>query len=106
MSQGELRPFEFLSAGRIVFGSGVAQSLAERARKLGTRALWVTGKERARTAALEAQLLAAGVELEAVSVAAEPSVEDALRAVEAGRRIGAQLVVACGGGSALKTSAT
>jgi alcohol dehydrogenase class IV len=101
MSQGELRPFEFLSAGRIVFGSGAAQSLGERARKLGTRALWVTGKDRARTAALEALLRAAGVELEAVSVAAEPSVEDALRAVEAGRRIDAELVVACGGGSAL-----
>lgn len=97
----ELRPFEFLSAGRIVFGNGVAQSLGERARKLGTRALWVTGKDRTRTAALESLLGAAGVEHLAVSVAAEPSVEDALRAVEAGQRIGAELVVACGGGSAL-----
>lgn len=101
MSDSELRPFEFLSAGRIVFGSGVASTLGERARKLGRRALWVTGKDRARTAALQAQLEAAGVELAAVSVAAEPSIEDALRAVEAGRRIGAELVVACGGGSAL-----
>ena len=96
-----LPPFEFLSAGRIVFGSGSAKTLGERARKLGARALWVTGRDRSRVAALEAQLRAAGLELAVVSVAAEPRVEDAIRAVEAGKRIGAQLVVACGGGSVL-----
>ena len=32
-----MSPFEFLSAGRIVFGSGVAKSLGERARKHGLR---------------------------------------------------------------------
>lgn len=99
--QHALTPFEFLSAGRIVFGSGTAQTLGERARKLGERALWVTGHDRARVASLEAQLQQAGIELAAVSVGAEPRVEDALAAVEAGKRIGAQLVVACGGGSAL-----
>jgi len=96
-----LPPFEFLSAGRIVFGSGTAQTLGARAQKLGARALWVTGKDRSRVAALEAQLKHAGLELAAVSVAGEPSVEDALRAVAAGRRIGAELVVACGGGSVI-----
>ena len=96
-----LAPFEFLSAGRIVFGSGTAQTLGERAKKLGARALWVTGRDRARVAALEAQLQHAGIELAAVSVGAEPRVEDAVAAVAAGQRIGAQLVVACGGGSAL-----
>jgi len=101
MSEGELRPFEFLSAGRIVFGSGVAASLGERARKLGRRALWVTGKDRGRVAALEAQLLQAGIELETVSVAGEPRVEDAILAVQAGLRVGAELVVACGGGSVI-----
>ena len=101
MSQSEVRPFEFLSAGRIVFGSGVAKSLGERARKLGTRALWVTGKDRGRVAELEAQLTQAGVALEAVSVGHEPRVEDALAAAAAGRRSGVELVVACGGGSVL-----
>ena len=96
-----LNPFEFLSAGRIVFGSGTAQTLGARAKKLGARALWVTGKNRARVAALEAQLQRAGIELIAVSVSGEPRVEDAVAAVEAGRSIGAQLVVACGGGSVL-----
>ncbi len=98
---GSLAPFEFLSAGRIVFGSGAAKKLGERARQLGTRALWVTGKDRARVAALETQLKQAGVELEAVSVAGEPSVEDVQWLVAVGQRIGAKLVVACGGGSVI-----
>ncbi len=97
----ELAAFEFSSAGRIVFGSGSAKTLGERARKLGTRALWVTGRDRARAAWLEALLIQAGVELQSVSVAGEPRVEDAVRAVAAGRRGGVQLVVACGGGSVL-----
>jgi alcohol dehydrogenase class IV len=101
MSQSDVRPFEFLSAGRIVFGTGTAQSLGERARRIGRRALWVTGADRSRAAVLEAQLLAAGIELSPVSVASEPRVEDALAAVAAGRSVGAELVVACGGGSVL-----
>jgi alcohol dehydrogenase class IV len=101
MSVSDARPFEFLSAGRIVFGSGAAQSLAERARRWGVRALWVTGKSRERHGALESQLLEANLELAHVGVAAEPRVEDALAAVAAGQRIGAELVVACGGGSVI-----
>ena len=94
-------PFEFLSAGRIVFGSGVASTLGERARKLGRRALWVTGKNAERVSALRAALEHAGVELSVVSVATEPRVEDALQAVQLGRRAGVELVVACGGGSVI-----
>ena len=101
MSHADSRPFEFLSAGRIVFGTGVAKTLGERARKLGQRALWVTGKDGARSAALAEQLRQAGLRLEAIGIDREPRVEDALRAVEAGRRLGAELVVACGGGSVL-----
>lgn len=102
MSQaGPVSPFEFLSAGRIVFGSGCAKSLGERARKLGKRALWVTGKDRTRAAGLEAQLRQAGLELAAISVAGEPRIADAVSALEAGRQLGAELVVACGGGSVL-----
>jgi alcohol dehydrogenase class IV len=96
-----IRPFEFSSAGRIVFGAGVARSLSEHARKLGKRALWVTGKDRERSRALERSLLDAGLELGAVSVTGEPRVADALSAVVEGRRVGATFVVACGGGSVI-----
>jgi hypothetical protein len=47
MTFADVRPFELASAGRIVFGSGVAKTLGERARRLGVRALWVTGQSRA-----------------------------------------------------------
>lgn len=100
-SAATVAPFEFLSAGRVVFGSGVARSLGERARKLGRRALWVTGKDRARASGLEAQLGQAGVELAAFSVASEPRIQDALAAVDEGRQLGVELVIACGGGSVL-----
>ncbi|HEX2877002.1 MAG TPA: iron-containing alcohol dehydrogenase [Polyangiaceae bacterium] len=98
---GAVVPFEFLSAGRIVFGCGVAKSLGERARKLGRRALWVTGNDRARASGLEALLGQAGVELASFRVGSEPRVEDALAAVEVGRQLSVELVVACGGGSVL-----
>jgi alcohol dehydrogenase class IV len=96
-----MNPFEFLSAGRIVFGSGAAKSLGERAARLGKRVLLVTGKNQERTAPLAAILRHAGLELETLSVSGEPRVEDALRAVAAGRRLAAELVVACGGGSVI-----
>jgi alcohol dehydrogenase class IV len=96
-----MRPFEFLSAGRIVFGSGRAKGIGEKARALGSRALLVTGKNRERAAPLEALLRHAGLELAWVGTEGEPRVEDALGAVELGRQLGAELVVACGGGSAI-----
>lgn len=101
MSASAVRPFEFLSAGRVVFGSGVAQSLGERARGFGRRALFVTGQGRPRYAAVEQRLTDAGLELSSFSASGEPRVEDALGAVAAGQLIGAELVVACGGGSVI-----
>jgi alcohol dehydrogenase class IV len=94
-------PFEFVSAGRIVFGSGSAQSLPARASLFGKRALVVTGKNAERSAPLVQSLRDAGIELGSVTVAGEPRVQDALDAVKLGRQLGAQLVVACGGGSAI-----
>lgn len=100
-TQVPLRPFEFLSAGRVVFGSGSATSLGERAARFGKRALLVTGKNAERCQVVCAVLEAAGLECVAVSVASEPRVADALAAVELGRARGVELVVACGGGSVL-----
>jgi alcohol dehydrogenase class IV len=94
-------PFEFVSAGRIVFGSGSAKSLPARALPFGRRALVVTGKSPERAAALLQSLRDAGLELASVSVSGEPRVQDALDAVARGRKLGAELVVACGGGSAI-----
>jgi alcohol dehydrogenase class IV len=96
-----LRPFELAAPGRIAFGSGTAKSLGAEARKLGRRALLVTGKQRARVAALEQDLLSAGLEVSWLGVASEPTVDDALRGLALGRSAAVELVVACGGGSAI-----
>ncbi len=96
-----LRPFEFLSAGRIVFGSGVAASLGERARALGGRALVVTGRDPERVAPLVDALRAAGLTLARFAVHGEPRIADAIAARALGESVGAELVVACGGGSVL-----
>jgi alcohol dehydrogenase class IV len=101
MSAASPTAFEFLSAGRIVFGSGCSGSVGERASKMGRRALWVTGRARERSAAIEAALVAAGIELAHFGIAGEPSVEEALAALEVGQRLGVELVVACGGGSVI-----
>jgi alcohol dehydrogenase class IV len=101
MNEPALRPFEFLSAGRIVFGSGSSKSLGERCAKLGRRALVVTGKNAERSAPLVQQLELAGLELATFSVAGEPRVADALDAVALGQKLAAELIVACGGGSVL-----
>jgi alcohol dehydrogenase class IV len=96
-----LRQFEFLSAGRIAFGSGSATSLGERAAHFGKRALLVTGKNQQRFSALRSMLEAAGVDLAGLSVAGEPRVEDALAAVQLGHQREVELVIAIGGGSAI-----
>jgi alcohol dehydrogenase class IV len=101
MNEPALCPFEFMSAGRIVFGSGSSKSLGERCAKLGRRALVVTGKSAERSAPLVEQLKLAGLELATFSVAGEPRVADALDAVALGQQLAAELIIACGGGSVL-----
>ena len=94
--------FEFATAGRILFGPGVlAQVPAVLADWKIARALLVTGREPARTAAFAARLEAAGVATIPFAVAGEPTVELARAGVRAVRDGGATAVVACGGGSAL-----
>ena len=101
MSAPALPPFEFASAGRIVFGSSSSKSLGERCAKLGRRALVITGKDALRSAPLVRQLKLAGLELQTFSVAGEPRVADALAAVALGKQLAPELIVACGGGSVL-----
>ena len=73
-------------------------------RELGRRALVVTGAHPERGRGLYELLDAAGVAVETFSLAGEPTVEDALRGVEQARRVGADLVIGFGGGSAIDTA--
>jgi alcohol dehydrogenase class IV len=93
--------FEFATATRIVFGPGVLAEIGEIVAGLGSRALLVTGRTPERAEAARERLGAAGVASTAFSVMGEPTVGDVRRGADVARSEGADVVVACGGGSAI-----
>ncbi len=93
--------FEFATATRIVFGPGALDALGPLAAAFGGRALLVTGGRPERAAAARARLAEAGIETVLFGVAGEPTVEDVRRGCAVARRADAEMVVACGGGSAI-----
>lgn len=93
--------FEFATAGRIVFGPGVASQAAPAAAGWGRRALLVTGSRAEPGAALAEQLAAAGVAAERFSVTHEPDVATVQAGVALARGSGTQVVIGLGGGSVL-----
>jgi alcohol dehydrogenase class IV len=93
--------FEFASASRILFGPGTLCELGPLARSLGRRALVVTGRAPERAGAARERLAAASVEAVTFAVAGEPTIEDVRRGSALARQAELDLVVACGGGSAL-----
>jgi alcohol dehydrogenase class IV len=93
--------FEFATATRIVFGPGSLAELGPLVAPLGSRALLVTGRTPQRAEAARERLASAGVASLAFATAGEPTVEDVRRGTEMARTEGAEIVVACGGGSAI-----
>lgn len=93
--------FEFATAARILFGAGTLTETAEAASGLGTRALLVVGKSARRATRLIDSLTASGLPVKLFHVEGEPTVETALAGVEAARKVGCDLVIGLGGGSAL-----
>jgi alcohol dehydrogenase class IV len=91
-------PFEFATAGRIVFGPGRAAELGELTAGLGSRALICTGSQPDRHRLLIEQLR---VPTAVFTVSGEPTVDVARTATEAAKAHQADLVVAIGGGSVL-----
>jgi alcohol dehydrogenase class IV len=83
--------FDFATAGRIVFGPGVAKSLPEFASGLGTRALLVMGNRQPCPQLRGARFIVTG----------EPTVHTARDGVEVFRREACDLVIGIGGGSAM-----
>jgi len=94
-------PFEFATAGRIVFGDGVLGQLGAVATNLGRLALIVTGRSEERGRRASELLAEAGIASTTIHVVAEPTTEDARRGVEFARTEGCDFVVAIGGGSAV-----
>ena len=93
--------FEFATATRVVFGPGSLAELGPLASAFGSRALLVTGRTPERAEAARERLASGGVASIAFNVIGEPTVGDVRRATDLARSEGADLVVACGGGSAI-----
>lgn len=92
-------PFALALPARITFGAGTADELPRIVGELGRNVLVVTGGSPGRVQPLVEAIRAGADHLGLVSLAGEPSVADARRAAEAGAAIGADVVVAIGGGS-------
>ncbi len=87
--------FEFATAGRIVFGPGTVKEVTPAARRMGSRALVVTGRSRERAAPV-AELAAAWLATEG-----EPTVGLVREGARLAREAGCDLVISVGGGSAI-----
>ena len=94
-------PFEFASAGRIVFGAGAVRDVPAAAAAMGRRALVVTGGHRDRALAFVGALKAAGITCVPFAVPGEPTVDLVRDGSAMARTEGCDLVIAIGGGSAL-----
>ena len=82
-----MSPFEFATAGRIVFGAGTFAQLDEMATGHGKRPFFVTGKR--------------PIARSMFSVSDEPSIALVREGVQAFRAAGCDLVIAIGGGSVI-----
>ncbi len=93
--------FEFATATRILFGPGTIREAAPAAATMGSRALVVVGRDLERSQGLREALHAAGVSCTTASVGGEPTLDVVRGALQEGRQFACDLVVGCGGGSAL-----
>ena len=103
--------FQLRFPERIVFGCGAFSQLGELCAGLGRRALLVTGKSALRKSGKLEQgitlLKDRGARVETFEgVENEPSLATCQRGIKRAREIGADLVVAIGGGSTLDTGKT
>ena len=93
--------FEFATAQRIVFGPGVVRQTGALASEFGRRALVVTGRRLDRAEAVLASLRAGGLTPQVFPVLGEPSTSVVEAGVKHAKACGCDLVIGCGGGSAL-----
>ena len=84
--------FEFATAQRIIFGLGVFRELPDLCRSFGQRTLLITGS---RPQQWTERLPHVGVH----SISGEPTVEDIQNGVALAKQLGADVIVAIGGGS-------
>jgi alcohol dehydrogenase class IV len=95
--------FEFATAQRVIFGAATSRQAGMLARRVGTRALVVTGRDTARAQFLLESLRENLVRAAVFSVVGEPSIDTVLRGVALAEEELCDLVISLGGGSALDT---
>ncbi len=95
-----MTPFEFATAGRIIFGPGSLARLPELTRPYGSRALLVTGRTGERAALLTELLNRGGISPVMFAAEGEPTLDTVRRGAKAARN-GCDLVIGFGGGSAM-----
>lgn len=93
--------FEFATANRIIFGAGAVAQAGPLAKEFGRRALLTTGRNAVRAKPLLDSLSKAGVQTVPLPVEGEPDLDVVRNGVALARRENCDLVIACGGGSAL-----
>lgn len=94
-------PFEFATAGRIIFGPGCAAGIGAEAAQLGRRVLVMTGTDADRWNFLWNDLRDAGLAWERFAVAGEPTLEMVAQAERAAGKGGIDVVIGIGGGSVI-----
>ncbi len=93
--------FEFATAGRIVFGRGVAGCIGVEAAGLGRKVFVLTGRRSDRWDFLWDDLKGQGLAWQAFAIPHEPTVTLIGQAVQAAGQMGADLVIGIGGGSVI-----
>ena len=96
--------FEFATSGKIIFGSGVVDSIGDLVKSLGQRPLVVSGSDPRRTKPIWRSLDNAKVEGTAFTVAREPTTDLVAKGAALARQQGCDLVIGCGGGSVIDAS--
>jgi len=93
--------FEFATATRIVFGTGLLREVGTHAKEFGHRALVVIGRDTRRAEPLLSALREHGVTGLTFSVFGEPEIETIEQGIKQARQQRCEMVIGFGGGSAL-----
>lgn len=95
--------FEFSTAGRIAFGPGASEQVADLVAGFGKRAFLVLGGTPNRFGRILDQLASHGIAWDSFRVTGEPTTDVAQAATTSARNMAAEVVLALGGGSVLDT---
>src|SRR5256885_188065 len=93
--------FEFATATRVVFGSGVIAQAGSLAAQFGSRALVVTGQNPNRAEPLLAPLRAANLSPLLSSVFGEPEMQTIEQGLKLAKQQNSEMIIAIGGGSVI-----